>query len=300
MLGFYFLIVPPDILKPCCVLIPWEVGRGPFLIQNAELGKCLSGLGSVARLQGGHSPQAEDAGRLWWATLESLSSSITSWFLLMKTCRQNTNAFQENRSGFCCLFPPSSALWSLLRVPQWSPCNTYDLFSHFTKTYVLWQADVDSSFPKDEKHVTENISQTQGKALWVLHNHKERKSRSHLEPVLFVKENEDEEEVSDDLVLSQLLKTKQWCQRPLGSDTTATCLSFPQGGRKHVQTGFREMCEPQGMDGANGCIPCVCLREIHWQLPFGWEDSVWGTCLGLRDSSCVILVSGNPGGTRYF
>ena len=34
-------------------------------MQNAELGKCLSGLGSGARLQGGQSPQAEDAGGLW-------------------------------------------------------------------------------------------------------------------------------------------------------------------------------------------------------------------------------------------
>lgn len=147
---------------------------------------CLSGLGSVARLQWGQSPQLQDAGcgeELW-----SHLAHQYSWFLLMKTCRQNTNAFQETGSGFCCVFFPPCALWSLLRVPQWSPCNTSDLFSHFTKTYVLWQADVDSSFPKDEKHVTENISQAQGKALWVLHNHKERKSRSHLEPVLFVEE----------------------------------------------------------------------------------------------------------------
>ena len=69
------------------------------------------------------------------------------------------------------------------------------------------------------------------------------------------------------------------------SDTTPTCLSLPQDGRKHVQTGLREMCEPRGMDGANWCIPCMCLREIHWQLPFEWEDSVSGTCLGLGDSS---------------
>lgn len=33
-------------------------------------------------------------------------------------------------------------------------------------------------------------------------------------------------------------------------------------------------------------VSLVCAsREIHWQLPFEWEGSVWGTCLGLGDSS---------------
>lgn len=57
---------------------------------------------------------------------------------------------------------------SLLRGPPPPPrslCNSSVLVGHFTRTYVFWQAHVDSSFPKDEKHVTENISQAQGKAL---------------------------------------------------------------------------------------------------------------------------------------
>lgn len=49
--------------------------------------------------------------------------------------------------------------------PPQSLCNSSVLVGHFTRTYVFWQAHVDSSFPKDEKHVTENISQAQGKAL---------------------------------------------------------------------------------------------------------------------------------------
>lgn len=108
---------------------------------------------------------------------------------------------------------------SLLWLPRWSLCSSCVLVGHFTETYVLWQAEADSSFPKDEKHVTENIRQAQGKALWVLHNHKERESRSRLEPVLFVKEKEKrvKKKVSDNFVLSQLLKPNRFV-RGSGSD----------------------------------------------------------------------------------
>lgn len=49
-----------------------------------------------------------------------------------------------------------------IEIPYMSPSE--DFITHlsspgiFTKTYVLWQADTDSSLPKDEKRVTGNIS----------------------------------------------------------------------------------------------------------------------------------------------
>ena len=71
--------------------------------------------------------------------------------------------FRKMDLDFVVFFPPLL----LCEVSYGSPSEVLvtHLTSSVTKTYVLWQADVDSSFPKDEKHVTESISQTQGKAL---------------------------------------------------------------------------------------------------------------------------------------
>lgn len=189
---------------------------------------------------------------------------------------------------------------SLLWVPQWSLCTSWVLVGHFTKTYVLWQAEADSSFLKDEKHVIENISRARGKALWVLHNHKERESRSHLEPVLLVKEKEKrmKKEVSDNFVSSPLLKPNWFVSESWGLTASLyLLLCLPQVWWNPPQVGSLRSLGQQGAGGVHGWVPHVCFREfdlllssrhLDWKRVFGA-----GASLGLGDPSRVVAISGN-------
>ena len=158
------------------------------------------------------------------------------------------------------------------------------LLSHFTKMYVLWQPDTDPSFLKDERHITENISQSQGKASCVLHNHKGRESRSHLEPVLFVEAKEKRMKTNvSDLVLSQLLG-QSGCVRGSGS---------PLGWeKKPVQASFPETSGPQGADGPSGCIlhvlqSLICSWHLDGKMVFGGLVWLW------EPAAPVATVSGS-------
>lgn len=150
-------MVLPDTLKVCCVLLHWRVGRSQ-LISNAKcrVWMCLCGFLECGSMPGqGQHLQSQDSGCKGGA-LESLSSSITSWFLLMKTSRQNANAFQGTRSGF--------VFFSLcsVKVSYEFPCEVFvpHLSSSVTSPRLMALAGwCKLFFLKDEKHVPENISQ---------------------------------------------------------------------------------------------------------------------------------------------
>lgn len=248
-------------------------------MQKAELGMCLVVWGvwqgsSGARV---HSHRT----RLWWGTLESLSSSITSWFLLMETCRQNTNAFQEIGSGFCCVFFPTLAL---CKVSYGSPSEV--LVTHLTFSDISPRLMCSGRltwtplFQKMKSMSLKILVRLKEKLCEFCIITKKEKVGHIWSLFCWWKKKEDEEEVSDDLVFLQLLKTKRWCQRPQGLTPRPHAWVSPRMDESMSKLGSvrcvsrRAWLEPTGVS-----LVCASERFIgscHLNGKTVFRGLVWG------------------------
>lgn len=239
---------------------------------------CLSGLGSVARLQWGQSPQLQDAGcgeELW-----SHLAHQYSWFLLMKTCRQNTNAFQETGSGFCCVFSPLV----LCEVSYGSPSEV--LVTHLTSSVISPRLMCSGRLTW-----TPLFQKMKSMSLKILVRLKEKlcefciitkkEKVGHIWSLFCLwKKKEDEEEVSDHLVLSQLLKTKRRCQSPRGLTPRPHAWVSPKMEESMSKLGsVRCVSHGEWMEPTSVSLVCASERFIgscHLNGKAVFGGLVWG------------------------